>query len=160
LIEKRGTTVMNVLYIPMLAVVMPLVLVPTLVTMKHRQQRRKWEHLERLKSMEAQMPIPMRQAMGRAGGIAAIGAGVPSVSVFGALLTTLLWEPFESGDPIAVPAIAWGCALFISLGAMFTSLKLASMQHAAWRELELAHRGDDFKPAFDPDAFDVASSRA
>ena len=151
---------MNVLYIPMVAILMPLVLVPTIVSMKHRHQRRKWEHLERLKSMEVQMPIPMRQAIGRAGGISAIGAGVPAVSVLGALLTTLLWEPIESGDSVAVPFIAWGCALLISVGAMLTSLKLASMQHAAWRDFESAQRTDDFKPAFDPDAFDVASSRA
>lgn len=151
---------MNVLYIPMVAILMPLVLIPTTVFMKHRQQRRKWEHLERLKAMEVQMPMPMRQALRSAGGIAAIGAGVPAVSVVGALLTTLLWEPLAIGDSVAVPAIAWGCALLISGGAMLTSLKLASMHHNAWRELELAQCSDDFKPAFDPDAFDVVSSRA
>jgi hypothetical protein len=151
--------VMNVFYIPIVAILMPLVLVPTTLFMKHRQQRRKWEHLERLRAMEVQMPMPARQALGRAGGIASIGAGVPVVAVFGALLTTLLWEPLDSGDAVAVPAIAWGCALLISVGAMLTSLKLASMQHAAWRELNSVERSDDFKPAFDPDAFDVASSR-
>ena len=105
------------------------------------------------------MPMPMRHALSGAGGIAAIGAGVPTVSVLGALLATLMWEPLELGDSVAVPAIAWGCALMISVGAMLTSLKLASMHHAAWRESELALRGDDLKPVFDPDAFDVASSR-
>ena len=84
--------------------------------MKHRHQRRKWEHLERLKSMEVQMPMPMRQALGGAGGIAAIGAGVPVVSVLGALMTTLMWEPVEIADAVAVPAIAWGCACLISAG--------------------------------------------
>ena len=101
---------MDVLYIPIVAILMPLVMVPTIVFMKHRHQRRKWEHLERLKSLEVQMPMPMRHALGGAGGIAAIGAGVPSVSVLGALLTTLMWEPLEVGDSVAVPAIAWGCA--------------------------------------------------
>ena len=152
---------MNVLYIPIVAILMPLVLVPTTIFMKHRHQRRKWEHLERLKSIEVQMPMPMRQALRGAGGISAIGAGVPVVSVFGALLTTLIWEPIVPDDAVAVPAIAWGCAFLISAGAMLTALKLAAMQHAAWKESELAYRsGDDFKPAFDPDAFDVVSSRA
>jgi hypothetical protein len=150
---------MNILYIPIVAILMPLVLVPTTLFMKHRQQRRKWEHLERLKSLEVQMPMPMRHALGGAGGIASIGAGVPAISVIGALLATLMWEPQEIGDAVAVPAIAWGCAVFISVGAMLTSLKLASMHHAALRESWAADRGDDFKPAFDPDAFDVVSSR-
>jgi hypothetical protein len=152
---------MNVLYIPIVAILMPLVLVPTTIFMKHRHQRRKWEHLERLKSIEVQMPMPMRQALRGAGGISAIGAGVPIVSVIGALLTTLIWEPIVPDDAIAVPAIAWGCAFLISAGAMLTTLKLAAMQHAAWKESELAYRSsDDFKPVFDPDAFDVVSSRA
>jgi hypothetical protein len=150
---------MNVLYIPIVGILMPLVLVPTTLFMKHRHQRRKWEHLERLKSIEVQMPMPMRQALRGAGGISAIGAGVPVVSVLGALLTTLIWEPIVPDDAVAVPAIAWGCAFLISTGAMLTSLKLAAMQHAAWRESELTQRSDDFKPVFDPDAFDVASSR-
>jgi hypothetical protein len=150
---------MNAVYIPIVAILMPLVLVPTTLFMKHRHQRRKWEHLERLKSLEAQNPMPMRQALTGAGGVAAIGAGVPAVSVLGALLTTLMWEPLEIGDSVAVPAIAWGCAFMISVGAMLTSLKLASMHHAAWRESGAVDRGDDFKPAFDPDAFDVVSSR-
>ncbi len=77
---------MSVLYIPIVAILMPLVLVPTTLFMKHRHQRRKWEHLERLKSIEVQMPMPMRQALGGAAGIATIGAGVPVVSVLGALL--------------------------------------------------------------------------
>jgi hypothetical protein len=150
---------MNPMYIPIVAILMPLVLVPTIVFMKHRHQRRKWEHLERLKSLEVQMPMPMRQALGGAAGIAAIGAGVPFISVLGALLTTLMWEPLAIGDSVAVPAIAWGCALIISAGAMLTSLKLASMHNASWRESWSADRGDDLKPVFDPDAFDVVASR-
>ena len=150
---------MNVLYIPIVAILMPLVLVPMTLFMKHRHQRREWEHLERLKSMETQWPMPMRYALGRAGGISAIGAGVPAMSVLAAFLTTLLCEPLPSEASVAVPAIAWGCALLISVGAMVTSLKLAAMEHRAWKETEFSHSGDDRKPAYDPDAFDVASSR-
>ena len=98
---------MDVLYIPIVAILMPLVLVPTTLFMKHRHQRRKWEHLERLRSLEVQMPLPMRQSLGGAGGIAAIGAGVPCVSILGALLAQLMWEPVDIADSVAVPAIAW-----------------------------------------------------
>jgi hypothetical protein len=150
---------MDPLFIPIVAILMPLILVPTTLVMKYRHQRRKWEHLERLKAMEVQYPVPMRQALVRAGGVSAIGAGVPAVSVLGAFLTTLLWAPLPSDDGAAVPAIAWGCALLISIGAMITSLKLASMQHTAQKETESAHSIDDRKPVYDPDAFDVVSSR-
>jgi hypothetical protein len=150
---------MDPLYIPIVAILMPLILVPTMLVMKHRHQTRKWEHLERLKALEAQSPMPMRQALERAGGVSAIGAGVPAVSVLGAFLTTLLWEPLSSGDSVAVPAIAWGCAALISIGAMITSLKLASMHHSAGKEYESASSVDERKPVYDPDAFDVVSSR-
>ena len=36
---------------PVVAILMPLVLVPTVLVLKHRHQRREWEHLERLKAM-------------------------------------------------------------------------------------------------------------
>jgi hypothetical protein len=156
----QGKIAMDPLYIPVVAILMPLALVPTIVVMKHRHQRRKWEHLERLKSIEVQSPMPMRQALERVGGISAIGAGVPVVSVLAAFLTTLLWEaPLPSDDAAAVPGIAWGCAVLISIGAMITSLKLASMHHAAWRESASASSADNRKPVYDPDAFDVVSSR-
>jgi hypothetical protein len=150
---------MDPLYIPIVAILMPLFLVPTVLVMKHRHQRGKWEHLERLKSIEAQSPMPIRRAIERVGGIAAIGAGVPAISVLGAFLTTLIWEPLPGDDAAAVPAIAWGCAVLISIGAMITSLKLVSMQHSAQKESEYAHSIDDHKPVYDPDAFDVVSSR-
>jgi hypothetical protein len=150
---------MDPLYIPIVAILMPLILVPTTLVMKYRHQKRKWEHLERLKSMEAQVPMPIRQALERAAGVSAIGAGVPALSVLGAFFTTLIWEPLPGDDSAAVPAIAWGCAVLISIGAMLTSLKLASMQHSARKEFDYASSIDDRKPVYDPDAFDVVSSR-
>jgi hypothetical protein len=150
---------MDPLYIPIVAILMPLILVPTTLVMKYRHQKRKWEHLERLKQMEAQSPLPMRYALEKAGGVSAIGAGVPALSVLGAFLTTLMWEPLPGDDTAAVPAIVWGCAVLISIGAMITSLKLASMQHAARKDFEYANSIEDRKPAYDPDAFDVVSSR-
>ena len=150
---------MDPLYIPIVAILMPLILVPTTLVMKYRHQKRKWEHLERLKSLEVQMPLPMRQVLERAGGVSAIGAGVPALSVLGAFLTTLIWEPLPGDDSTAVPAIAWGCAVLISIGAMITSLKLVSMHHAAWKESAARNVMDDHTAVYDPDAFDVVSSR-
>ncbi len=150
---------MDPLVIPVIAILMPLVLVPMILVMKHRQQKRKWEHLERLKAMETQLPLPMRQALGGAGGVTAIGAGVPAVAVLGAFLTTLLWEPLAIGDSVVVPAVAWGCALFMSVAAMITSLKLAAMHHRSVQETELTDAMKNGKPVYDADAFDVVASR-
>ena len=121
---------MDPLYIPIVAILMPLVLVPTTLVMKYRHQTPQ-VGTPRAAQVDGS-PVAHADAARprRAGGVSAIGAGVPAVSVLGAFLTTLLWEPLAIGDSVAVPAIAWGCALLISIGAMVTSLKLASMQHS------------------------------
>jgi hypothetical protein len=150
---------MDPLYIPIVAILMPLILVPTTLVMKYRQQRRKWEHLERLKAMESQFPVPFRTAITRAGGVTAIGAGVPAVSVLGAFLTTLLWEPLAAADSAIVPAIAWVCTAVISAFAMGTSLKLASMTRESAHATEIAAAMSNGKAVYDPDAFDVVSTR-
>ena len=40
------------LVIPIVGILMPLLLVPTILVLKYRQARREWEHLERMKAME------------------------------------------------------------------------------------------------------------
>ena len=59
------------------------------------------------------------------GGVAAIGAGVPIASVLAAFLTGVTWEPTTRRQTSRSPAVAWGCALLISVGGMITSLILA-----------------------------------
>src|SRR5262245_34034517 len=118
---------MDVTLIPLAAISMPLVLVPTIIAMKHRQQKRKWEHLERLKAMEIQMPMPRVQPLAAHSGVAAIGAGVPIVSVLAAFMTSIIFSS-KGRDEVAVLAIAWGCAFLISALALCTSLILAFMQ--------------------------------
>jgi hypothetical protein len=147
---------MSVLVIPLAAILMPLVLVPTTLFMKHRHKRREWEHLERMKEMEERLPTSPVQALGRARGVAAIGAGVPIVSVFAAWLTTITYQPISLDD--SVPGIAWGSAAVISVCAMFIGLLLARMHVRAVKEMD-ADPARIGKPAFDPDAFDVVSRR-
>ena len=74
-------------------------------------------------------------------------------------MTTLIWEPSPDGDPIVVPAIAWGCAVLISAGAMLTSLILAFMHGRATQHAEASTPMNNGKPIYEPDAFDVVSSR-
>jgi hypothetical protein len=150
---------MEPLLIPIVAILMPLALVPTILVMKHRHKRREWEHRERIKSMELQMPVPRGGGTGSSRGVAAIGAGVPVASVLAAFLTGVAWEP-NTPDDVPLPIVAWGCAVLISVGALVTSLILAFMHARAAEKSESMTQVDYGKPVFDPDAFDVAGSRA
>jgi hypothetical protein len=147
---------MNVMLIPLAAILMPLVLVPTSLFMKHRHKRREWEHLERMKELEERLPTSPMQHLRQARGVAVIGAGVPMVSVFAAWLTTVTISQPVDGEAIA--GIAWGSASVISVAAMFVGLVLARMHNRAVKDLEPDSRIIE-KPVYDPDAFDVVSSR-
>ncbi len=147
------------LVIPIIAILMPLVLVPTVIVLKHRHRRREWEHKERMKAMEIRLPVSASESSGMGRAIAGIGAGVPIVSVLAAFVTTLTWDSTTGGD-VPIPAVAWGCASLISALALGSSLILAYMHPRTPSAVETAHEMNNAKPAFDPDAFDVVSSRA
>ncbi len=151
---------MDPLIIPIVAILMPLALVPTILVMKHRHKRREWEHRERIKSMDLQMPVPRGLGGGSSRGVAAIGSGVPIASVIAAFLTSVVAEPNPTEDVPILPVVAWGCAALISVGAMATSLILAFMHARAAEKAESFVQADYGKPVFDPDALDVVGSRA
>lgn len=149
------------LVIPIVAIAMPLLLVPTILVLKHRFKRREWEHLERMRAMNSASPPPRPVGSVGSGGVGAIGAGVPAASVLGAFLTTLYAPPTSLFDDIPVAVVAWACAAVIAGGGMFTALVLAFLQARTVRHIasiEASH-AETFKPAFDPDTFDVVGSR-
>jgi hypothetical protein len=147
------------LVIPIMGILMPLLLVPTVLVLKHRHSRREWEHKERMKAMEIRLPSTSTDSSGMGRAVAQIGAGVPIASILAAFVTTLAWDP-ESGGDVPIHAVAWGCAALISALAMVTSLIIAYLHPRAPQVVEPAHDLNNGKPAFDPDAFDVVSSRA
>ena len=151
---------MDPLIIPIVAILMPLVLVPTILVMKFRHKRREWEHRERLRAMDGPMPLSRLAGPVGSGGVGAIGAGVPAVSVLAAFLTTLTWEPTGLHD-IPIPAVAWGCAVVISVAGLVTSFVLALLQARTQNQLASAASAHLYaeKPVFDPDTFDVVGSR-
>jgi hypothetical protein len=149
---------MEGIIIGVVAILMPVVLVPTILVLKHGHRRREWEHTERMKAMELGLQVQPARESARWGGLGAIGAGVPIASVFFAFLTTTDGPPSVEGVPIA--AIAWGCAALISGGAMMTSLILGLL-FARSREQVVSSQAVNYgKPAYDPDAYDVVGSRA
>jgi hypothetical protein len=150
---------MDPLYIPIIGILMPLVLVPTILILKHRHSRREWDHKERMKAMEIRLPGSTSEVPGIGRAVAQIGAGVPIISVLAAFVTTLTWDPVTGGD-VPIPAVAWGCASLISALALGSSLILAKMHPRTTTVADTAHEMNNGKPLFDPDAYDVVSSRA
>src|SRR5207248_2500864 len=111
------------LVIPIVGILMPLALVPTILVLRFRQVRREWEHRERMKAMDTGLPMA---ATTTKAGVAVIGAGVPTVSVLAALAASLLLDS-GSSDDIEMHGIVWGCAVLISALALGSSLILASI---------------------------------
>jgi hypothetical protein len=147
---------LNALWIPIVGILMPLVLVPTIMILKHRMLQKEWQHKERMKGIENGVPASLANG---GGGVAAVGAGVPIASVAGAVVTSLFYQAPE-GDEVAVLGIVWGCALMIGAFGMISSLVLARIHSRARAETDSLYTARSGKPAFDPDAFDVVSSRA
>src|SRR5271166_165171 len=94
------------LIIPLVAILMPLVLVPSIITLVHRHKRREWKHQERLRAIDLGLPATDPNSRLGGGAVVAIGAGVPIASVFGALVTTLNL-PDSHPDYMPIIAIAW-----------------------------------------------------
>ncbi len=142
------------LIIPLFGIMMPLVLVPTIILLVHRHRRREWHHQERSRALEMGLPVPPPQQPLGGGTVTAIGAGVPVAAVLAAWMTTMSVP--QSHDYLETIAVAWGCAFLISTCALITSLVLAIL---LMRSNKPVNQFTAMKPGYEPDAFDVVSSR-
>ena len=146
---------MDPLVIPVVAILLPLVLVPTMMVLKHRHNRREWEHLERMKayrngcadrSASRRRQMDRRNWRGRSdgrdgGGVSHVfrGPGVGGRNSLGRDCVEL--HPLISG------------------GAFLTSLLLAFMVGRPHRPTGPARDFQGAKSVYEPDTFDVVSSR-
>jgi hypothetical protein len=137
------------LLIPMAAIGLPLVLVPTILAMKYHRSKREWEHLERMKAMEMGLPVPGTNAWPSAAAIA-IGAGVP----LGAFLFTWLARlTAQTADEVFIAPV------LVSAPAIFGGIYLANRLLTPARRTDDAALASRGKPALDPDAYDVVGRR-
>ena len=83
---------------------------------------------------------------------------MPAASVVAAGITSLNL-PSDLPDPLAVIAIAWGCAWLISTGALVTAVVLGIVQARAQKDASTLDHEAASKPAYEPDAYDVVSRR-
>jgi hypothetical protein len=146
------------LIIPLAGIMMPLVLVPSIILLVHRQKKREWHHQERLRALEMGLPASAPDRTLSGGTVVAIGAGVPIASVLTAWMTTMS-IPDTHPDYMPIIAIAWGCAFMISTGALITSLVLGVLLMRSRKHADSVDHFAAAKPAYEPDAFDVVSSR-
>jgi len=146
------------LIIPLSGIMMPLVLVPTIILLVHRQKKREWHHQERLRALEMGLPVSGPDRMPGGGTVIAIGAGVPIASVLTAWMTTISVSDSHP-DYMPIIAVAWGCALMISSGALITSLVLGVLLMRSRKPAEPVDQFAAIKPAYEPDAYDVVSRR-
>jgi hypothetical protein len=138
-----------VVLIPIVAILMPLVLVPTVIVLRQRDRRREWEHRERMKAMEMGLPVPGTEVWASRVAIA-LGA-VMHVGVFAiAWLATLTTTVDE----------VWIAATLVGGAGVLSGARLASRaiwgRHRAEQEGQrsgLAHA--HAKPQFDPDAYEA-----
>ena len=146
------------LIIPLAGIMLPLVLVPMVMTLKFRIKKREWEHLERMRAL--QMGVAPVQAGHRIGPgvLLGLGTGVPAASVVAASMTSLNL-PADLSDPVAAVGLAWGCAWLISTGAMVTAVVLGLVQARAQKDASTLDHEAATKQAYDPDGYDVVSRR-
>ncbi len=139
------------LVIPIVAILLPIVLVPIILGIRYKRYARELEHAERIKALE----------LGRSFGaddswwtlpriIVAIGAGVPAVVFFCA------WQASES---LQDPKPAWICAAVVGTAAVVSGSVLAARHFLRRDESTQGGYGFDAKSRIDADTFDVVSSR-
>jgi hypothetical protein len=139
--------------IPLAGIGLPMVLVPTIIGMKHAARKREFEHQERMKALEMGRPFPGSDAWASAVAIS-IGAVVPLGALFVAWLTTVTTSSPHQEGPWEAAGITG--ALSVCCGSML-----------AWRMAGGRVRGQkagadpntNGKATYDPDAYDVVSRR-
>ena len=142
------------LVIPVVAILMPLVLVPMVMVLKHRQRRREWDHKERMRALELGVEAP-GSAFGTfwpSMAAIAIGAGVPA-SAF--LFSWLASMTAHVGDDIWTAAGFVGCIAVVcgtSLAGKMMGMKSCGDRKPAEVKAPKPHQ-------YDPDAYDTVGRR-
>ncbi|QDV35762.1 hypothetical protein [Tautonia plasticadhaerens] len=137
--------------IPIVAILMPLFLVPTVMVLRQASRKREWQHRERMKAMEMGLPAPGAEAWSGRAAIA-IGAAMPvAVFVVGwfANMTT-------HNDDVWVPVALVGGAGVLG-GLRLAGKNIGSMIRPTPRPQPRpsAFARGTAKPPFDPDAYDA-----
>lgn len=143
---------MDPLIIPIVALLIPIIIVPTAMGIKHARFLREVEHAEKMRAMELGRGLAEDESWTPAGVAASIGAGVPIAAMAIAFVTMR-----ATHDPRTIDSITM-MATTVGLGGVICGTILAVKQFASRDKAAPAETFAE-KPAYDPDAFDVVSSR-
>ena len=137
------------------AILMPLVLVPAIMVLKHRHRRREWEHQERMRSLELGVPLVQAQPWPAAAVAIALGLGTPAAAFLFSWLAVLTAraesEVFIAAMFVGLAGVVGGARLALRLIPAGTTLRPSEPPSRA--------AAPEGKPSFDPDTFDVAGRR-
>jgi hypothetical protein len=136
---------MDPLIIPIVALLIPIIVVPTALGIKHARFLREVEHAERMKAMELGLTQADEHSWTPAGLAASIGAGVPIAVMFIAFIAAP-----RQGSSDAL----WMAATLIGVAGVICGTILAAMQFSRRDQPSTVE-----KPSYDPDQFDVVGRR-
>jgi len=142
---------MDAIAIPIMALLIPIIIVPTALGIKHARFLREVEHAERMRAMELGRTLAGDESWSPASVAVLIGAGVPIASM---VIAFMAGKSFHDAGQIEA---MWRTASMVGLGGVICGTVLAS-QHFSRRDQAVVVSRDE-KPAFDPDAFDVVGRR-
>ncbi|WP_169972617.1 hypothetical protein [Tautonia rosea] len=138
-----------VIMVPIVAILMPLILVPTVIVLRQRARRREWEYRERMKAMEMGLPVPGSEVWASRVAIA-IGAIMPA-GVFGvawlASLTTSVDEVWIAAAVVGIVGVIQGSRL--------ANRTLSGTQRLEKEDQRSSNAQGQGKPQFDPDAYEA-----
>ena len=150
----RDLTRMAPLLIPIVALFIPIIVVPTAIVMKQAQRRRELEHAERIRALELGRTLPGDEP---ALSPEKLSAGIGIVVPLGSLLVG--WLACESQG---YRAEIWVMASVVSLAGVLGGTILASRQ-MGMRERErtraAGYQMHTKGEAYDPDTIDVVGRR-
>jgi hypothetical protein len=137
---------MDPFIIPIVAMLIPIIIVPTALGIKHARYLREVEHTERMRAMELGRNLAEDDRKSPTSIAVQVGVWVP----LGALAIAFSAPKHGATDAI------WMAAGMIGVAGVIGGSILASMQLKAG---QAAAASADPKPAYDPDEFDVVGSR-
>jgi hypothetical protein len=142
---------MDPLLIPIAGMAIPLILVPTILVLRHARMERELEHAERIKALELGRTLPQDEPWWTPARLCvAIGAGVP-IGVFG--LAFLASQTVVDAQPV------WVAAGIVGVAGVVCGTFLAGRYLTHGCPSRLVVNLGQAKPELEADAFDVVGSR-
>lgn len=138
--------------LPIIAMMIPIIIVPTALGLRHAKIERELEHAERMKAMELGLTLPRDEPWWTPGRISvAIGVGVPLFVFVAALMASHSTDRPASED-------MWMAAAFIGLAGVTGGSVIACL-HITRLGRAYPTGAGHVKPAVEADEFDVVASR-